>query len=108
MEENKNTQKDLFNKSDKYFFKANLIFIIIATIYLAILLVTVLILMINENFVGGIISLATGALSIVVAFFVFKLILSMLADIKYIRNKLYNLEESENEKISDNVDRIGK
>ena len=108
MEENKNTQKDLFNKSDKYFFKANLIFIIIATIYLAILLVTVLILMINENFVGGIISLATGALGIVVAFFVFKLILSMLADIKYIRNKLYNLEESENEKISDNVDRIWK
>lgn len=105
MEEEFNSQSNNFKKSDKYFFKANLIFIIVMAVYAVILCVTAVILIASGNELSGIISLATGAITIVIAFVVFKLFMSMLADIKFIRNKLYDLE-SENDKIAENFEKI--
>lgn len=104
MEEELKPQTDNFRKSDKYFFKANLIFIIIMAVYAVVICVSAVTMIGYGNPLGGIISLATGAVTIVIAFVLFKLFMSMLADIKYIRNKLYSLE-SENDKISDSFDK---
>lgn len=105
MEEEFNSQSNNFKKSDKYFFKANLIFIIVMAVYAVVICISAIIMMVYDNPVGGIISLATGAVTIVIAFVVFKLFMSMLADIKFIRNKLYDLE-SENDKIAENFEKI--
>lgn len=106
-EENKNGQdfKGSFDRSDKYYFKANLIFIIILAVYGVVMLATSIILIFGENPFTGFITLITGVVSIIVAFLVFKLFMSLLADIKYIRNKLYNLE-GENDKISESFEKI--
>lgn len=105
MEEQSNSQINNFKKSDKFFFKANLIFIIVMAVYAVVICISAIIMMVYDNPVGGIISLATGAVTIVIAFVVFKLFTSMLADIKFIRNKLYDLE-SENDKIAENFEKI--
>ena len=104
MEEQSNSQINNFKKSDKFFFKANLIFIIVMAVYAVVICISAIIMMVYDNPVGGIISLATGAVTIVIAFVVFKLFMSMLADIKFIRNKLYDLE-SENDKIGESLDK---
>ena len=100
MEEQSNSQINNFKKSDKFFFKANLIFIIVMAVYAVVICISAIIMMVYDNPVGAIISLATGAVTIL-----FKLFMSMLADIKFIRNKLYDLE-SENDKIAENFEKI--
>lgn len=105
MEEQSNSQINNFKKSDKFFFKANLIFIIVMAVYAVVICISAIIMMVYDNPVGAIISLATGAVTIIIAFVVFKLFMSMLADIKFIRNKLYDLE-SENDKIAENFEKI--
>ncbi|MCM1194968.1 MAG: hypothetical protein NC099_01625 [Corallococcus sp.] len=91
--------KKIFDKNDKYFKSMELIVLGVVAIVAICLFICFCFMMYNKKYLEGFLALTIGSFVIFVNFMFWKLIFSALKDLKFIRNKLYGLEESEAELI---------
>ncbi len=89
----------IIKKNDNYLITANTVFLISLSVFYGFSMVVAILLFASHYLMSGIILLILSTLSVFVIYVFFKLFLSMLFDIKMIRNKLYNLK-------NDNVYRL--
>ncbi len=89
----------IIKKNDNYLITANTVFLISLSVFYGFSIVVAILLFVSHYIMSGIILLILSTLSVFVIYVFFKLFLSMLFDIKMIRNKLYNLK-------NDNVYRL--
>lgn len=90
---------EIIKKNDNYLITANTVFLISLSVFYGFSMVVAILLFASHYLMSGIILLILSMLSVFVIYVFFKLFLSMLFDIKMIRNKLYNLK-------NDNVYRL--
>lgn len=90
---------EIIKKNDNYLITANTVFLISLSVLYGFSIVVAILLFVSHYIMSGIILLILSTLSVFVIYVFFKLFLSMLFDIKMIRNKLYNLK-------NDNVYRL--
>ncbi len=90
---------EIIKKNDNYLITANTVFLISLSVFYGFSIVVAILLFVSHYIMSGIILLILSTLSVFVIYVFFKLFLSMLFDIKMIRNKLYNLK-------NDNVYRL--
>ncbi len=90
---------EIIKKNDNYLITANTVFLISLSVFYGFSMVVAILLFASHYLMSGIILLILSTLSVFVIYVFFKLFLSMLFDIKMIRNKLYNLK-------NDNVYRL--
>lgn len=96
---NKFIELEIIKKNDNYLITANTVFLISLSVFYGFSIVVAILLFVSHYIMSGIILLILSTLSVFVIYVFFKLFLSMLFDIKMIRNKLYNLK-------NDNVYRL--
>lgn len=85
----------MFDKNDKFLFKAKIIYIVLLCTVAALLVADAIILFVNGDVVSGLTILIAGAVMMVMLFVMVALTLSVIVDIKLIRNKLYNYEQDD-------------
>lgn len=90
---------EIIKRNDNYLITANTVFLISLSVLYGFSIVVAILLFVSHYIMSGIILLILSTLSVFVIYVFFKLFLSMLFDIKMIRNKLYNLK-------NDNVYRL--
>ncbi len=90
---------EIIKKNDNYLITANTVFLISLSVFYGFSIVVAILLFVSHYIMSGIILFILSTLSVFVIYVFFKLFLSMLFDIKMIRNKLYNLK-------NDNVYRL--
>lgn len=83
---------EIIKKNDNYLITANTVFLISLSVFYGFSIVVAILLFVSHYIMSGIILLILSTLSVFVIYVFFKLFLSMLFDIKMIRNKLYNLK----------------
>ena len=96
MKNKKNDKKELkvIKKNDSYLFTANIVFLICLGCLYGICVISAIILFIYQSMLSGILVLVISTESVFIMFIFFKLFLSLLFDIKMIRNELYNIENN--------------
>ena len=92
--------KRVFEKNDRYFKIARLALVIFCGIYQVCCLVIAIVMMCIEQIAAGVTLLLSSIFGFAMIFIIYAVIISFYADIKFIRNKLYNLE-------SENVELVG-
>lgn len=85
----------MFNKNDKFLMIAKIVFFVILIAIAVIVLLEAIMYFVANQILAGFIVLITGLVILAVYAFVIPLVLSVLVDIKHIRNKLYNVEQKE-------------
>ena len=99
--------KEFLKKNDAYLHKAKTV-LLVYTIVMAILIVLLgICYCVLDNIGGGIGLILGGAVGLPIFYFVMRLVLSYLIDIKLIRNKLYEKNnEGEDEKYNEELKRF--
>lgn len=85
----------MFDKNGSFLFKAKIMFIILFFTIMAVIIALAIICFVGEAVVEGISILVAGGVTLMVYFVLVCLMMSVLIDIKHIRNKLYDCEQKE-------------
>ena len=80
----------MFRKNDSFLFKAKTVILVIAVAMGLLVVITSILAFVSGQIGTGIVTLISGAIGIAIYLLLAFLLLSVVVDIKYIRNKLYN------------------
>ncbi len=95
--------KQLFDKNDRYFKIAKLTWTVALLVYQGCIIVVSIIMMCLDQIANGIALLLTSIFMSGISFITFAAIISFYADVKFIRNKLYNIENENADLIWDSA-----